>query len=256
MKPKIGFIGVERNDILKDLNFAADNGFEYYEVASRKVFDLKPEIIKKAKWISKRYNISLNFHIPYFLEISSYIPGISEVVLKFAKKEIVLANKLGVKIITIHPGYKEAVPDKNFNILIRNLREIIKFTKKYEIKIGLENSTLLGGGLCATPKEILKVLNLLKSLKVTFDVGHANTTGFNPIEYFRKVKNKIINIHIHDNNGKNDEHLLIGKGNIDFKKFLRECKKSNYYGPFILEVFPHKNVLKGKELFLNLWNQI
>jgi len=108
IQPKIGFIGERRENILEDLNFAVDNGFEYYEVASRKIFNLKPEVIKKAKWISERYNISLNFHIPYFLEISSYIPGISEIVLKFAKKEIVLANKLGAKIITIHSGYKEA----------------------------------------------------------------------------------------------------------------------------------------------------
>jgi len=255
-KPKIGFIGVDRLNILKDLNFAADNGFEYYEVASRKIFNLKPEIIKKAKWISERYNISLNFHIPYFLEISSYIPGISEIVLKFAKKEIVLANKCGAKIITIHSGYKEAVLDENFKVLIRNLREIIRLGRKHGVEIGLENSTFKGGGLCANPEEMLKAFNSLKDLKMVFDIGHANTTGLDVIKYFKKVKDHIINIHIHDNNGEEDQHLLIGEGNINFKKFLKECKKSNYYGPFILEVFPYENVLKSREIFLNIWNQI
>jgi len=256
MEPKLGFIGVERTDILDDLNFATKNGFEYYEVASRKNFDLKPEVIKEAKRISEKYNISLNFHIPYFLQISSYIPGISEGVLKFAKKEITLAKKLGAKIITIHSGYKEAVLDENFKVCVKNLKEIVTLGRKSGIKIGLENSTLLGGGLCATPEEILKVLNSLKDLKVVFDIGHANTTGFNPIEYFKKIKNKTINIHIHDNNGKSDEHLPMGEGNINFKKFFKKCKKSDYYGPFILEVFPHENVLKSREKFLNIWNRI
>jgi sugar phosphate isomerase/epimerase len=49
---------------------------------------------------------------------------------------------------------------------------------------------------------------------------------------------------------------LIGEGNIDFKGFLKECKNSNYYGPFILEVFPYENVLKAKEIFLKLWDKI
>jgi len=256
IKPKIGFTGMERTDILDDLNFAAKNGFAYYEIASRKNFDLKPEVIKKSKQISEKYNISLNFHIPYFLEISSYIPGISEEVLKFAKKEIDLAKKLGAKIITIHSGYKEAVLDENFKVCVKNLKEIVKFGRKSGIKIGLENSTLLSRGLCVTPEEILRVINLLKNLKAVFDIGHANTAGFNPVEYFKKIKNKTIDIHIHDNNGKSDEHLPIGEGNINFLKFFKECKKSNYYGPFILEVFPHKNVLKSREKFLNIWNRI
>lgn len=257
IKPKIGFIGVERQDIVSDLNFAAEKGFEYYEIGWKNDFDLEPEMIKKAKGISKKYNISFNFHIPYFLQISSYIPEISKAAVKFAKKEIILAKKLGVKIITIHSGYKEAVVAENFKVLIKNLREIVRFGKKYKIKIGLEHSPT-GGGLCINEEEILKVVNSVKGLKIVFDVGHANTTESGPLKYFKKVKEHVINTHIHDNNGSGDRHLLIGEGNINFKKFLKECKKSNYCGPFIFEIFPNKNInfLKARQTFLNIWNQI
>jgi len=261
MKPKIGFIGESRQDILDDLIFAAKNQFDYYELSAHyEGFSLKDGIIQQAKKISRNNNIFLNLHIPYFLPINSLIPGVSIAAFKFIKEEVILANKLGAKRITIHSGDKDlpdnkTVVEKNLKILIKNLRKTVNFAKKYEIKIGLENS-VTSGRICRTAEELLNVTNSIKGLGVVFDVGHMNAIGLDPIEYFKKVKNRIINIHISDNDGKTDQHVLIGKGNIDFKALLRECKSAGYYGPFILEIFPPKDILKAKEIFLNLWNQI
>ncbi len=92
---------------------------------------------------------------------------------------------------------------------------------------------------------------------ITFDIGHGSLVNLGSIEYFKKLKDFVINIHIHDNDGKSDLHALPDQGNIDLKSFLKECKNSNYYGPFILEAFPsYEAAPKGKEIFLNLWNQI
>jgi len=96
----------------------------------------------------------------------------------------------------------------------------------------------------------------VKGLGIVFDSGHANLSNLEPIKYFKKVKQSVISTHFHDNDGKSDQHVLLGEGNIDFKGLLKECKNSNYYGPFILELFPRENVLKGRKRFLKLWNQI
>ena len=259
IKSKIGFIGESRENILGDLNFAIKNKFDYYEISPESEdFSLTPKIIKQIKKISKNNNLFLNLHIPYFLPINSFIPEISEVALKIVKKEIILANKLGVREVTIHSSDKE-IPRlkttvvKNFEVLIKNLREAVKFGGKYGIKIGLENSWT-SERLCRKAEDLLRVVNSVKRLGIVFDAGHANTTGSDLLGYFRKVKNQMINMHISDNDGKFDQHALIGKGNINFKGLLKECKNSNYYGPFILEIFPRKDVLKGKERFLNLWS--
>jgi len=37
---------------------------------------------------------------------------------------------------------------------------------------------------------------------------------------------------------------------------LKEFKKNNYFGPFILEIFPYENILKGGDRFLKIWNSI
>lgn len=261
IKPKIGFIGTDRQNTLDDLKFAIKNGFDCYEIQGiGERFDFEPRTIKQIKKISEENNISLSLHAMQCLgPIASLIPEISYGVVKFMKKEIILAHRIGVQRITIHGGEKDrpkrkALVTKNFNFLIKNLEEIVKLGKKYKIKIGLENS-FLSNRLCRTPKDLLRVANSVKGLRITFDVGHANIINFNLVEYFKKIKNLVINIHLHDNNGELDEHALIGKGNINFKKLLRECKKSSYYGPFILEIFPRKNALKGKKILLRLWNQ-
>lgn len=261
IKPKIGFIGHDRQDVLDDLNFAVKNGFDCYEIQGLgEKFDLEPKIIEQVKRISRNNNISLNLHAMQFLPISSLIPEISKAAFKFAEKEIILARRVGAKRITIHSGRKdmpsrEIAVGKNFEILIKNLKEIIELGRRFGIKIGLENSPK-NHAICTELKDLLKVVNSVEGLEIVFDAGHANTTKLNPIDYFKKVKDFVINVHIHDNDGTVDQHALIGEGNINFKEFLRECKKSSYYGPFILELFPHKNALKGKEIFLDLWNQI
>jgi len=261
IKPKIGFIGSDRQNILEDLDFAIRNKFDYYEIQGLgEKFDFKPKVIRDAKGISENNNISLNLHAMQFLPISSLIPEVSEGALKFAKKEIILAKKVGVKQITIHSGERdrpnnENMVAKNFEILIKNLKEIVKLGRKYGIKIGLENS-FGPDRLCRKPEDLLRVVNSVKSLGITFDSGHSNIASLDPVKYFKKVKKFVINIHFHDNDGKTDQHAVPGKGNINFKGLLKECKDSNYFDPFILELFPHSNVLKGREIFLNLWNQV
>jgi len=256
IKAKIGFIGSIRENILKDLDFAIENKFDYYEVGSiAKDYHLKPEVIRQIRKISKENNISLTLHIPFFLPIASLIPEISAASIKFVQKEIILANKIGAKKITIHSGREEGLSKKivveQFRILIKNLKMITRFGKKSGIKIGLENA-----GICENANDLLNVINSVKGLGIVFDSGHANLSNLEPIKYFKKVKQSVISTHFHDNDGKSDQHVLLGEGNIDFKGLLKECKNSNYYGPFILELFPRENVLKGRKRFLKLWNQI
>jgi sugar phosphate isomerase/epimerase len=49
------------------------------------------------------------------------------------------------------------------------------------------------------------------------DVGHHHVFGKSPLrEWVETLGEKIMALHLHDNNGEEDGHLAIGKGNIDF----------------------------------------
>ncbi len=258
IKPEIGLKReLMSQNILSDLNFAIKNGFNCLEIGLNQKPNFNPslKLSQQIKNISERNNLLLIVHVPYYLPTCTTISEISETVIKIIKREIILARRLGAKIITLHSGAIETNPDKNFKALTESLKKIIRIGKEYQVKIGLENSWHLPG-LCRSPEDLLRVTNSVKGLGITFDVGHANIQNVDLIKPFRRVRKFLANVHIHDNDGKTDQHAVIGEGSINFKGFLKECKNSNYYGPFILEMFPRKNALKGKEIFLNLWNQI
>jgi sugar phosphate isomerase/epimerase len=84
-------------------------------------------------------------------------------------------------------------------------------------------------------------------LSLTWDIGHTNILkGTNKKEeedFFIRFLDRIKNCHIHDNNGEWDEHNIIGKGNIDFKKYFSILNNTNSY--FILEVRPKERAIKS-----------
>lgn len=262
MKPEIGFMGqLATENVLDDLNFAVKNNFDWFEIALdwKQNFNLKPEIIKKIKQISKKYNLKLIVHTAFYLPTSTMLPEIKKGVIDNVRKAIILSKKVGADRLTIHPGYRE-MPEPAIKLcyesLIENLKKIVEIGKKYKVNVCLENFDKKTHLLCAELEDFLNVLNSVKGLKVTLDIGYANTTDIKAPEYFRKVRSFVMDMHIHDNAGEFDEHKCLGEGNIDFIKLFSECKKTNYKDPFILELFPYDNILKGKKILSDFWNRL
>jgi sugar phosphate isomerase/epimerase len=67
---------------------------------------------------------------------------------------------------------------------------------------------------------------------ICFDIGHANVVG--DIDNFLENIKRFLNVHIHDNNGHRDEHLVLGEGSIDIPNFVDLLVKQ-YSGSVIIE---------------------
>jgi sugar phosphate isomerase/epimerase len=260
MKAEIGVMSqLTTKDCIDDLKFVIENGFKWFELGLdwEQNFNLSNEKLSKIKKMAKDNNIKLIVHSAWYLPTSSMLPEIKKGVITNIKKAIIIAKKVGADRLTIHPGYRE-MPGPAialcYNSLTDTLNQLVEFASRYKVNICLENVDALPCYLCYTIEDYLKVLNSVKGLKTTLDVGHANTSD-GAIEYLEAVKNTIMDMHVHDNSGENDEHKCLGEGNIDFKRLFSECKKIGYNGPFILELFPYENILKGKERLEKLWEQ-
>ena len=260
MKPEIGFMGqLSTEDILEDLAFAVKNGFDCFEIALdwKQNYYLTPKVIKKIREISIKHGIKLIVHTPYYLPTSTMLPEIKKGVIENVRKAIILARGVKSDKLTIHPGFQE-MPGPAirycYDSLIDNLHKIVEIGQEHNVNICFENFDK--PLLCSELKDYLYVLNSVNGLMATLDVGHVNTTNIKPTEYLKKTRKFIMDIHIHDNNGKRDEHKCLGEGTIDFKEFFSECKKTNYYGPFILELFPYENIIEGRRRFLDHWGSI
>lgn len=157
------------------------------------------------------------------------------------------AGEAGIKIVTVHPGLTSlSVPgmkERAIDNARKSLRILDRTSMEYGVTFAVENMPSFKPMLGKTAEE----LNMLiegTNLGVCFDIGHANTTGqIEPM--ISTFKDRIVNVHFHDNVGDNDDHMTIGDGNIDFKKALDML--SGYRGNYIIESKSMESAIESKK---------
>lgn len=68
-----------------------------------------------------------------------------------------------------------------------------------------------------------------------FDTGHANLTGFDTLDT-QLFLSRMISIHLSDNFGTKDDHMIPFTASIDWNKAMDMIGRSSYTGPLTLEV--------------------
>ncbi len=108
------------------------------------------------------------------------------------------------------------------------LREMGVIAAESGIVLALEN--LPPGYLGHTPEEIISLLDRTDrgTMGVCFDSGHANLSG-HFMEFAGALLPIAVTMHLHDNDGTDDQHAFPGTGNIDWHGFAHtyrvlECK--------------------------------
>ncbi len=88
-------------------------------------------------------------------------------------------------------------------------------------------------------------------------MGHAFLNGGDvSIENMaKKFSDKLLHVHASDNNGKDDLHLPIGAGKINWEKAVKALKAAGYDGTITLEVFSQDTeyLQISKRKFEEIW---
>ena len=74
---------------------------------------------------------------------------------------------------------------------------------------------------------------------VCLDSGHAVLTGHNPGQLAKTLGKRIKVVHIHDNGGVEDDHLIPARGIINWREFATDLGRSGYDGTLNFEVFKY-----------------
>jgi sugar phosphate isomerase/epimerase len=72
-------------------------------------------------------------------------------------------------------------------------------------------------------------------LKVCFDTGHAHMAG-GVQSAFRTLQKRVAAMHIHDNHGEKDEHLLPYEGEIDWAQAIPDFRSAGGQFPIFFEL--------------------
>lgn len=215
-----------------------DLGFTGWEVVSEGDLSLSVNsTLLKVRDIVETTNLVITLHLPFSdLNLGSLNHPIWKESIKQMTACIEKASDF-VEIAVVHPGYLSPLgmqlPDMAWQQNIKGLREVCDFADDFGIKIGVENMVNMPHTLGKQPREILGMIESLEreNVGLTLDIGHANTNN-NIAEFMQDLSN-VIHVHLHDNKGKSDEHLELGKGNINWKEVIPKFK--GYKGRFVVE---------------------
>jgi sugar phosphate isomerase/epimerase len=195
-----------------------------------------PDIRDKLETLGPSYDLKYAVHAPFNdLNIAAFNPTVREYSMKTIKKCMTVAHELGLRTFSLHPGHfcpaGLYAPEKVHELSRGSIKELDKFASTLDLDISLENMPIPNWTLCTKKSELMEYINET-DFKICFDIGHAHING--QISEFLTVKDLFGNIHIHDNNGKRDQHRVIGSESVPFQDFLDELV-SNYSGNIIIE---------------------
>lgn len=210
-------------------------GFGLWEIISEGDHWL-PDIKDKVKELMETSNLKVSIHAPFSdVNLAAFDRQTRKYSIDVFLELFRIASDLDMKSVTIHPGgigpiqyWDKPRVDK---LTRQSLEEISALADEYSTSIALENMPDMRFATCKTTEEMEAMLSGL-DIDMCFDIGHANTTDELP-EMCRLLP-RMTNVHIHDNMGEKDQHLELGKGNIDFKDVI--SKLSSYTGNYIIEV--------------------
>ena len=107
--------------------------------------------------------------------------------------------------------------------------------------------------------DIKEVVDFIKSFDgrmfMTFDVNHANL--HEDVLYAVEASSGLIrHIHVSDNHGHREEHLIPGNGIIDLKEVIDKIYKTDYSGPCNFEFCFPKGYTASEEDYKRIYNYI
>jgi len=129
---------------------------------------------------------------------------------------------------------------------LERFKRIADSAEKHSINIAIEN-------LCSI-EAMTRVTHMLDQIDSPrlgwcFDSGHLNAQQAPEIDWFARFGHRLMALHLHDNHGVNDEHLLPFDGTIDWPVLMRKISQTGYTGPTTLELGGDTNGL-SPEAFL------
>jgi len=143
---------------------------------------------------------------------------------KFAVREIeksikafsLMAGRGGVTVVHIGRAVGNDARKERIKKAAVSLKEICEFAAEFAAELCLENT--LPGHLGCFLDELLEVREKsgFPGLKFCLDTGHYNLAG-NQSGLLSEIAPDIRELHIHDNDGDKDSHLVPGRGSIDWK---------------------------------------
>ncbi len=181
---------------------------------------------------------------------------------ELVKNRVDMAHRLGGDVVIMHvfePEEAEARP-RFWEQIRRSLDDLAPFAQERGVRLALENLPRLRSDHSDPPTaqdveyNFATLTRLFQEYSpdyvgMCFDSGHAHI-GQDQLDQVAALADRIIALHLHDNDGTDDHHRIPFTGAIDWERVAEIVARSPYDKPISQEVmFPHPD-MPDEETFL------
>jgi len=144
------------------------------------------------------------------------------------------ALKMGAPSVSLCPGMLPWDQDiqRGWDALRKSFLELHELNKDKGLILLIEPAHRFETNLILTINDALKMIKELDvdDFGILLDTGHCHVNGEKFEEVIPLCQNTPLHIHLDDNNGDMDAHLVPGEGTVDFITLAKELKKIGYKG--------------------------
>jgi len=174
--------------------------------------------------------------------------------LEYAKICIRICHMCGCKKLIIHPTFEGSMrlnpstKEEEWEANIAFYSELIPLLKQYGVICCLENmwyqdwrTKKIYVGICSDMEETNRYIDTLNGLAgetcfgFCLDIGHLTLLGIDCYPAIKTLGNRLVALHIHDNDGSADEHEMPFTGVTIWNRFLRGLAEADYRGTLNFE---------------------
>ena len=228
----------------------AAHGFEAIEVFGvRTHFDYRDRraAIALAEWLDDTRLRLHSMHAPIARE---YVNGTWRDGLTLAASEegrrrtavdealatLEVAAAVPYQALVLHCGVPDpygAPADNHLASLVKSLEELWPVAERFGVQLAVE---LIPNALSTAASLVSLIESEIEAqLGICMDVGHARLMG-DVVDAIEACSGHLLTTHLHDNRGKADDHLVPGKGVIDWDAALVAFQKVGYDGVWMFEL--------------------
>jgi len=141
-------------------------------------------------------------------------------------------------VIIMHvPGDPDSVPIR------KSLDALESFAREHNVRIAIENGRFEAIGKLLSEYDP-------EYLGLCYDCGHGNMIP-DGLDHLESLKDRLISVHLHDNDGNGDQHNLMFSGTVDWERLARIMAESSYKKCVSMEVSMGRSGIEDEKVFLD-----
>ena len=230
-------------------------GLEYNDFTFPEVYDDKEKLEETIQFYLglDRDRSSDTMHGAFLgVDIAAVDPILREYSQKLCKQSLEIAKRLGIKGVVFHTGL---IGTLRVGYYVNNWLDVAgsffgKLCKAYpDIEIYIENS------FEQEPDIFISLMNKMRehsNFKLCLDYGHAILTQTRIEKWVEAFAPFIGHMHLNDNDLRDDLHLALGSGQIDFNKYYALMKQYGINSSVLLEMNGYDKVEKSIRFIKNI----